>query len=61
MLTEPKQQAFVRENRILGQLKLTLHYERGAFMVSNQLPSVFEHYFIHRSKVLRNIKLLILH
>jgi len=35
ILTEPKQPAYVRENRILGQLKLTLHYERGAFMVSN--------------------------
>jgi phosphatidylinositol-4-phosphate 3-kinase len=34
LLIEPKQQAFVRENRILGQLKLTLHYQRGAFMVS---------------------------
>jgi len=35
LFTEPKQQGFVRENRILGQLKLTLHYQRGAFMVSN--------------------------
>lgn len=35
VFTEPKQQSYVRENRILGQLKLTLHYQRGAFMVSN--------------------------
>lgn len=32
-LKEPKQQSYVRENRILGQLKLTLHYQRGAFMI----------------------------
>jgi len=37
VFTEPKQQGYVRENRILGQLKLTLHYQRGAFMVSNTL------------------------
>ncbi|XP_050441435.1 phosphatidylinositol 4-phosphate 3-kinase C2 domain-containing subunit beta isoform X2 [Adelges cooleyi] len=32
-LKEPKQPAYVRENRIRGQLKLTLHYQRGAFMI----------------------------
>jgi len=37
VFTEPKQQGYVRENRILGQLKLTLHYQRGAFMVSSIL------------------------
>lgn len=33
LLTGPKKPT-VRENRILGQLKLTLHYQRGAFMVN---------------------------
>lgn len=38
-LTGPKKPA-VRENRILGQLKLTLHYQRGAFMVSENCTSL---------------------
>ncbi|XP_050532896.1 phosphatidylinositol 4-phosphate 3-kinase C2 domain-containing subunit beta isoform X2 [Daktulosphaira vitifoliae] len=43
-LKEPKKPAYVRENRIRGQLKLTLHYQRGAFMImihhAKDLPRV---------------------
>lgn len=60
LLTEPKQPAYVRENRILGQLKLTIHYQRGAFMVIHtiyNIPLMVSHYDLHTAISLNIIEI----